>query len=329
MSTEDFPTLAESMLIDPKEGGSTSVTGTKAHLRDREGGTPKKPEAQRPKVRAPSASVPLFVREHNRRQRDACCFAANEILHASMLTTPPLPVHACSQPSEPPKASYKSKAARPLEDSLEWAAKDSEQINDPAEGEEKVDEDTVKNVLHRALLVRSITTEEPCRCCGYAREDLQHFGRCSKASNIFREFHSLTNEKKIPDNSWDRFSLFALLPQGKLKDVWVDLHLLLWKQLIAVLVRVELEGEKFSVEKVWAPAWTRLKTKILALRHRVGETLRRAASRGEEPPDVSNRTRWVDPLASFDKEGIFKWNDDLVSKLEKLCKKPKPPGPRR
>ena len=49
MSTEDFPTLAESMLIDPKEGGSTSVTGTKAHLRDREGGTPKKPEAQRPK----------------------------------------------------------------------------------------------------------------------------------------------------------------------------------------------------------------------------------------------------------------------------------------
>ena len=70
-------------------------------------------------------------------------------------------------------------------------------------------------------------------------------------------------------------------------------------------------------------------TKILALRHRVGETLRRAASRGEEPPDVSNRTRWVDPLASFDKEGIFKWNDDLVSKLEKLCKKPKPPGPRR
>lgn len=186
-----------------------------------------------------------------------------------------------------------------------------------------------KNVLHRALLVRSITTEEPCRCCGCAREDLQHFGRCSKASNIFREFHSLTNEKKIPDNSWDRFSLFALLPQGKLKDVWVDLHLLLWKQLIAVLVRVELEGEKFSVEKVWAPAWTRLKTKILALRHRVGETLRRAASRGEEPPDVSNRTRWVDPLASFDKEGIFKWNDDLVSKLEKLCKKPKPPGPRR
>ena len=94
-------------------------------------------------------------------------------------------------------------------------------------------------------------------------------------------------------------------------------------------MRVELEGEKFSVEKVWAPAWTRLKTKILALRHRVGETLRRAASRGEEPPDVSNRTRWVDPLASFDKEGSFKWNDDLVSKLEKLCKKPKPPGPRR
>ena len=51
MSSEEFPTIAESMLIDPKAGGGASVTGTKAHLRDvtvRMGvGTPKKPEAQK------------------------------------------------------------------------------------------------------------------------------------------------------------------------------------------------------------------------------------------------------------------------------------------
>ena len=28
-----------------------------------------------------------------------------------------------------------------------------------------------KNVLHRALLVRSISSGEPCRCCGYAYEN--------------------------------------------------------------------------------------------------------------------------------------------------------------
>ena len=39
-------------------------------------------------------------------------------------------------------------------------------------------------------------------------------------------------------------------------------------------------------------------------------------------PDVSKRTRWVEPLASFDKTGHFKWNDDLVAELEKLAKLP-------
>ena len=120
-----------------------------------------------------------------------------------------------------------------------------------------------------------------------------------------------------PDGSkWDRFTLFALLPSGKMPDIWVDLHLLLWKQLIALLVRTELEGDKFSTKQIWGSAWARLKQKILALRHRVDETLRRAESRGEEPPDVSKRTRWVEPLASFDKIGQFKWNEALVAELD-------------
>ena len=38
-----------------------------------------------------------------------------------------------------------------------------------------------KNVLHRALLVRSISSGEPCRCCGYAYENLQHFAKCEAA----------------------------------------------------------------------------------------------------------------------------------------------------
>ena len=104
---------------------------------------------------------------------------------------------------------------------------------------------------------------------------------------------------------------------------------LLWKQFIALLVRIELEGEKFALEKVWAPAWSRLKEKILALRYRVSETIRRADGRGEEPPDVSKRTRWVEPLASFDKDGVFEWDTDLFTRLENLSKPPQPPGPRR
>ena len=58
----------------------------------------------------------------------------------------------------------------------------------------------------------------------------------------------------------------------------------------------------------------------------MADDTQRSESRGEEPPDVSKRTRWVEPLASFDKTGHFKqaskWNDDLVAELDKLGKAP-------
>ena len=65
--------------------------------------------------------------------------------------------------------------------------------------------------------------------------------------------------------------------------------------------------------------------------YRVNETLRRAESRGEDPPDVSKRTRWLDPLASIDEAGSFElaWNKELYTKLENLSKKHAPSGPGR
>ena len=61
---------------------------------------------------------------------------------------------------------------------------------------------------------------------GHAREDLRHFGRCD-ASQVFGGLQR-TN-RNVADDKWDRFTLFALLPSGKIPDIWVDLHLLLWK----------------------------------------------------------------------------------------------------
>ena len=76
-------------------------------------------------------------------------------------------------------------------------------------------------------------------------------------------------------------------PKYKLESSIVDLHSLLWKQFIAQLVRIELEGEKFDATQVWAPAWARLEKKVLALKFKVNEIKRRAESRGEEIPDLS------------------------------------------
>ena len=46
------------------------------------------------------------------------------------------------------------------------------------------------------------------------------------------------------------------------KGGWTNLHLLLWKQLVAQLVRIELEGEKYSEKDVWGGAWTRFERKV-------------------------------------------------------------------
>ena len=182
------------------------------------------------------------------------------------------------------------------------------------------------------MLVRSISTGEPCRCCGYAYENLQHFAKCEAAKKIFTDLYSVvTNHSFRPPRlvstdgyQWERFCLFALLPRYKLESSIVDLHSLLWKQFIAHLVRIELEGEKFDTSQVWAPAWARLEKKILALKYKVNEIKRRAESRGEQPPDLSKRSKAINPIAKFNEEGDLKWNDELVKEIKAFTKKTKP-----
>ena len=84
-------------------------------------------------------------------------------------------------------------------------------------------------------------------------------------------------------------------------------------------MRIELEGEK-----VWAPAWSRPESKILAVQVRVEDTVRRAESRGQELASYRIRAdeaeRAAAPLASFSKEGKLVWNDELVDKIRALAK---------
>ena len=187
-----------------------------------------------------------------------------------------------------------------------------------------------KNVLHRALMTRSRGSGEPCRCCGHARENLLHLATCETAGEIFKRLHSISEgEPWGNQREQERFALFALLPKSRLANIWTDLHLLIWKHLIALMVRIEFEGAKFDESQVWAPAWKRLEKKVLALRERVGQEIRRAESRGDPPPDVSRRSKAVAPLARFASDGKFEWNDDLVAKIKALGKPKKVSAVRR
>ena len=177
-----------------------------------------------------------------------------------------------------------------------------------------------KNVLHRTLMVRSITTGEPCRCCGFARENLTHFAECEVAGKIFEDLREMAGVAKlVGEEQVARFALFALLPKGKVAKGWVNFHLLLWKHLVAAIVRVELEGEKFECKNVWAPSWVRFEKKTLALAERVAMEKRRADGRGAKCRDLSSRSAQIEPLAEFSENGELVWNDDLVKKIKALA----------
>ena len=121
-------------------------------------------------------------------------------------------------------------------------------------------------------------------------------------------------------SEWERFCLFALHPSHKLKMGWVNLHLLLWKHIAALLVKIELEGEKYAEEKIWAPAWIRFERKVLSLKEKVDIARRRAEGRGEEPRDMSGKTKHVEPLAAFTESGELVWDDKLVKTIKERGK---------
>ena len=109
------------------------------------------------------------------------------------------------------------------------------------------------------------------------------------------------------------------MPFKKIDDGWINLHLLLWKHLVATMVAVELEGAKYDARSVWAPAWKRFEKKALALEERVRIEIRRAEARGEEPRDMEPRSHPLRPIGRFSKGGKLEWNHELVAKIKDLA----------
>ena len=146
-------------------------------------------------------------------------------------------------------------------------------------------------------------------------------GEYPGSGQIFENLRKLAELPELPDpKDRDRFGLFALHPQGKVLEGWINLHLLLWKHLIALLVSIEEEGEKFAEHKVWAPSWKRIEKKVLALKEKVDIEVRRSEGRGEEVKDMRRKSKPVEPIAEFTESGDLVWNEDLVNEIKKLCK---------
>ena len=61
----------------------------------------------------------------------------------------------------------------------------------------------------------------------------------------------------------------------------------------------------------------------LAMKDRVDEDLRRCDGRGDDPRDMSKRSKIVAPIAKFTAEGELVWNEDIVKAVKNKFEKAK------
>ena len=179
------------------------------------------------------------------------------------------------------------------------------------------------------MFVKSHGNGDPgCRCCKHARESLVHWATCDVVGDIFEALAKIAG---LPTGSWtsearERWALFAIPPSGeKLKDGLINLHLLVWKYLIALLTRMELEDEAYEPHKVWQAAWSKFKQKALAKSEAARTVLLRAESRGQEKPTLEKKSKCMAPLAELDADGKLVWDDDSTAIIEKLAETPVKP----
>ena len=160
-----------------------------------------------------------------------------------------------------------------------------------------------------------------CRCCDRARESLQHFTACCFSGEVFADLRELTGFNPCTDQERERYDLFLIRPDRREPEGWVNLHLLLWKQVVAALVRVDTEDEQFASHNVWFATWKRYKKRALALQEKNRTVYLRKLGRGENPPDFSEKGKALTPLARFSEEGTLIWDDDLCASITALTKK--------
>jgi len=149
------------------------------------------------------------------------------------------------------------------------------------------------------------------------------------AQNDNDGFNSRTTSEPRKDIK-EKLRLFGLAPGGKpVKQGWLHLMLLLWKFIIIGLTAASLEDATLQPHAVWRSAWLRLRSKVLAKSEVLKARVRRALSRGREPPDVSGATSVIEPIAKYGSTGEVEWNESIVKKLEQLGEPPpKPTRPR-
>ena len=89
-----------------------------------------------------------------------------------------------------------------------------------------------------------------------------------------------------------------------------DMHIVLWKFVIIDFVKVDTEGAKFEVDKVWRAAVSRMKDRVDANRERLRLKVRSAIRRGRAPPPLESDNAAMFPI------GMYRYHQDFTLHTE-------------
>jgi hypothetical protein len=104
-----------------------------------------------------------------------------------------------------------------------------------------------KCIVHRQFKLRRGEGGDACRICGEHKESVQHFGKCSGLRSVFQSMRKVDKGERWDD---DRLNLLGLRGRGVVKRGVSALQLMVWKQIIPEVVRVDAEGTRFDSKAV-------------------------------------------------------------------------------
>ena len=84
-----------------------------------------------------------------------------------------------------------------------------------------------------------------------------------------------------------------------------DLHIILWKFVVIDMVKVDTEGAKYDVDKVWTSAVRRLASRVEASRTALERRVASALDLGRDRPSLTPGNRSWAPLLHFEYHDDF------------------------
>ena len=156
-----------------------------------------------------------------------------------------------------------------------------------------------------------------CRVCGMWPERQSHLPQCAKFLEVFQRFHNLAASCIKMGDLDEPLMMLGWMGSAYLPPALSAIHIILWKFIMITFTRIEIHGEKWDTEAIWAQTLHRARTRFIA--HAEGARRWSVArwAKGDTIP-VGVITRWnrqVEPVAYYDDEGNFKWKVPIPPKL--------------